>query len=190
MTAENFDLALSEVLAFEGGYVNDPRDPGGETNFGISKRAYPAENIKAMTRERASAIYRRDYWRAVAGDDLPGGVDLAVFDAAVNSGPGRAIRWLQRALVVPADGVLGPKTMDAARAADPAVTVKRMTADRLAYLKGLATWARFGKGWARRVDSIRAAGLELARGEPVPNAYAEWLAAMPKETLAWLNARP
>lgn len=163
----NFDTCLSELLIHEGGYVNHPRDPGGETNFGISKRSYPREDIRGMTRERAGQIYRRDFWDAVKGDDLPAGLDLVAFDAAVNSGASRGARWLQQALGVEADGKIGPKTIAAAKAADAARVVRAATDARMAFLRGLPTWGDFGKGWTRRVDSVRAKALSLA-AQPAP----------------------
>ena len=169
MTAANFGHCLSEVLRHEGGYANDPQDPGGETNFGISKRSYPLEDIRGMTKERAAAIYRQDYWARVRGDDLPDGVDLAVFDAAVNSGPKMAARWLQRALLVKPDGEIGPTTIEAARRSDPATTTRRMCEDRLNFLRGLTTWPHFGKGWQRRVASVQAVALGMVgAGAPEP----------------------
>lgn len=164
----NFDRCLSEVLQHEGGYVNDPHDPGGETNMGISKRSYPKENIKAMTRARAAVIYRRDFWDAVAGDDLPAGLDLVAFDAAVNSGPSRGAKWLQTALGVAADGKIGPATIAAARKAHPEAVIDRATSARLAWLRTLPTWGRFGKGWARRVDSVHEEASAMAKAPRIP----------------------
>ena len=111
---EAFQLIVGE----EGGYVNDPRDPGGETMYGISKRAYPNEDIAAMTLGRAREIYLADYWHPVHGDDLPRPWALSVFDTAVNMGVGTAIRLMQDALGVMVDGKLGPRTIAAARDAD------------------------------------------------------------------------
>lgn len=164
----NFDRSLAEVLGHEGGYVNDPHDPGGETNMGISKRSYPKENIRGMTRARAAAIYRRDFWDAVAGDDLPAGLDLVAFDAAVNSGPIRGAKWLQTALGVAADGKIGPATIAAARKAHPEAVIDRATSARLAWLRTLPTWGRFGKGWARRVDSIHEEASAMAKAPRIP----------------------
>lgn len=159
---DNFDDCLSEVLRHEGGYVNHPRDPGGETNFGISRRSYPREDIKGMTRARASAIYRRDFWDAVRGDDLPAGLDLVAFDAAVNSGPARGIKWLQAGLRVDQDGKIGPQTLAAARTAAVTDAIDRSCDARLAFLKRLATWPTFGRGWTSRVASIRATAHRMA----------------------------
>jgi lysozyme family protein len=162
----NFNRCLDEVLKHEGGYVNHPRDPGGETNLGISRRSYPKEDIKGMTRERAAFLYRRDFWNAVRGDDLPAGLDLVAFDAAVNSGVSRGAKWLQQALGVEVDGKIGPATIEAAKKADAQATVNRALDIRLAFLRRLATWPTFGKGWGRRVEAVRSAALDMAATVP------------------------
>lgn len=167
----NFDACLGEVLSHEGGYVNHPSDPGGETNMGISKRSYPNENIRGMTRARASEIYRRDYWAPVRGDDLPAGLDLVAFDPAVNSGVSRGAKWLQSALGVTADGKIGPATIAAAHKADVQAVINRACDLRLSWLRTLPTWKTFGKGWARRVESIRETAQamnEAHSSRPVP----------------------
>lgn len=163
----NFPACLDEILAHEGGYVNHPSDPGGETNMGISKRSYPRENIRGMTRQRAGEIYRRDFWKPVRGDDLPPGLDLVAFDPAVNSGVSRGAKWLQQALGVTPDGKIGPVTLAAADKADPLVVIDRACDLRLAWLQTLPIWGTFGKGWARRVESIRATAKEMA-DRPAP----------------------
>ena len=188
---DNFDRALAEILRHEGGYINDPHDPGGETNMGISKRSYPLEDIKNMTRERAAAIYRRDFWNAIRGDELPAGVDLAAFDAAVNSGPSRAAKWLQRAVAVKADGVVGPNTLAAVQKADPARTINRMLDDRLAWLHGLPTWERYRIGWSRRIGEVRAVGLDMVEAAQVPvDPVAAWWASAPPGAVEWLRRAP
>lgn len=141
--------AVALVLKHEGGYVNDPRDPGGETNFGISKKAYPHEDIAALTVERATALYHRDYWQAMRGDELPFGLALAVFDMAVNAGTGAAIRLLQRALRVTEDGKLGPVTLRAAQGSGLAAVV-RYTRVRITYYATLRGWPHFGASWTQR----------------------------------------
>ena len=138
----NFDKCLAEVLRHEGGYVNHRKDPGGETNMGISKRSYPKEDIRGMTRERAAAIYRRDFWNRVRGDDLPDGLDMVAFDAAVNSGPSRGAKWLQQGVGVTADGKIGPATIAAAKSTYAPAAVQRAVGFRMAFLKGLPTWPR------------------------------------------------
>lgn len=111
---ETWKKAIDFVLSYEGGLVDNPADPGGLTNFGISSRSYPSVDIRNLTREEASNIYRRDYWNSVHGDELPEALAIATFDAAVNQGPGTAKRMLQVALRVGVDGIIGPKTIKAA----------------------------------------------------------------------------
>ncbi len=146
-----FDDAFERVIHSEGGYVDDSRDPGLETKFGISKRAYPQLDIKALTLADAKVIYRRDYWQRCRCDELPEGVAFDMFDAAVNSGPGQAIRWLQRAVGVADDGVLGPLTLAAVRRLEPGALRARYSGIRLDFMTQLSTWDAFGKGWARRI---------------------------------------
>lgn len=163
MTASNFDASMAEVFSHEGGYVNDPRDPGGETNMGISKRSYPSEDIRGMTRERAAAIYRRDYWNRVKGDQLPDGIDLVAFDPAVNSGVSRGSRWLQSALGVTQDGKIGPQTvLSAQTATDGVAVIKRACAARMGFLRGLTSlWSTYSRGWTRRVASVEATAVAM-----------------------------
>ena len=148
----NFDTAFEKLIGHEGGYSNDPHDPGGETKFGISKRAYPALDIRNLTLADAKAIYKRDYWDRAQCDRLPPELAFDVFDAAVNSGIGQAIRWLQRAVGVADDGYVGPLTLGAlTRDGDPSAVQARFNGHRLAFMTNLSTWQTFGKGWARRI---------------------------------------
>jgi lysozyme family protein len=155
----NFDDAFTRLVdpQHEGGYVNDPADPGGETKYGISKRAYPGEDIAGLTLDRAKQLYARDYWGPAGCDGLPDLVKYEMFDLAVNtSAPGKpatAIKLLQRAVGADEDGVMGPHTLMAAQTADPTRTLRRLEAARILYYAGLRPdlWARFGKGWAVRV---------------------------------------
>lgn len=147
----DFTTAFDRVLGHEGGYVNDRRDPGGETKYGISKRAYPMEDIAGLTIERARQIYLRDYWGPAGCDAVPDAVKLPLFDLAVNSGVKTAIRLLQRAVGVTVDGVLGPQTLQAAAAMPAPRLVARLMAHRLHMLTDLAGWNEFGRGWARRI---------------------------------------
>lgn len=147
----NFDLAFEAIIGHEGGYVNHPKDPGGETKFGITKRTYPSVNIRDLTLEEAKAIYKRDFWDRVRGDDLPFVVAVNLFDGAVNSGPSKAIMWLQQAAGVADDGKLGPITLAAVLAADPEVLAARFNGHRLKFMTDLSTWPTFGRGWARRI---------------------------------------
>ena len=148
---DDFDACFERLIGHEGGYVADSRDPGGETKYGISKRAYPRLDIKALTLQDAQAIYRRDYWDKCRCGELPEGVAFDVFDAAVNSGPAQAARWLQAAVGAKVDGIIGPATLAAARKL-PAPTVRaRLSGVRLEFMASLPTWPAFGRGWARRI---------------------------------------
>ncbi len=147
----NFDEAFERLIGHEGGYVNHPNDPGGETKYGISKRSYPGENIKEMTLVRAKDIYQRDYWWKAGCDLVPECVKFDLFDTAVNAGPGAAIRMLQKALGVVQDGVIGPKTMQAISSMDPERLDKRFNGHRLDHLNNLPTWPDLGRGWAQRI---------------------------------------
>lgn len=165
-----FESALTHVLALEGGFVRHPLDPGGATNFGITRqtlsqaRGRPAsvEDVRRLTLDDAASVYRRFYWDAVRGDDFPPGIGLVVFDMAVNSGPVRAVRLLQDALRIPVDGVLGPHTLEAARAANAADVIRTLTRTRLGFLSRLAAWPVFGRGWRRRVLSTEREAIRLA----------------------------
>lgn len=147
-----FMKAVQRVLREEGGYSNDPRDPGGETQYGISKRAYPVLDIARLTVEDAIAIYHRDYWLAASCDKLPADVAPAVFDAAVNQGVSRAIQMLQAATGANVDGVAGPKTIAAASKPDALVD---FTVQRILHYVALPAFRTYGKGWLRR--AVRAA---------------------------------
>jgi lysozyme family protein len=153
----DFDQAFERLIGHEGGYVNDSRDPGGETKFGISKRSYPGEDIRGLTLERAKAIYLRDYWGATGCDAVPDGVKFDVFDMAVNSGVGAAVRCLQRAVGEVEDGALGPRTLQAVQSMPAPRLLARFNGARLALLADLPTWPAFGRGWARRIAANLAA---------------------------------
>lgn len=180
MAAMNWERAAEEILGHEGGLSLDRNDPGNwtgrrvgngtlkGTKYGISAASYPWEDIKNLTLERARALYRRDYWSEVSGDALPSGIDLVVFDLAVNGGVGRAKAMLQRALVVPVDGKIGPVTLYAAENTDPALVIDRICDARLAEMKTFATWPRFGKGWTTRVNNIRSTAKAWANAEMPP----------------------
>lgn len=142
---------VDRVLSHEGGYVNDPNDPGGETKWGISKRSYPHLNIKDLTRQDAIAIYQRDFWQRVQGDKLPVPFVFQALDAAVNHGIGNAVRWIQRAAGVADDGVIGPVTLAAVARQEPADLVLNFNAERLEFYAKLQTFDHFGRGWTRRV---------------------------------------
>jgi len=142
---------IDRVLSHEGGYVNNPNVPGGETKFGIAKRSYPAVDIRNLTREGAIAIYERDFWQRVQGDKLPRQFAFQALDAAVNHGIGNAVRWMQRAAGVADDGVIGPMTLAAVARSEPADLVLAFNAERLEFYAKLQTFDTFGRGWTRRV---------------------------------------
>lgn len=146
----DFDKSFEHVIGIEGGYVNDPKDPGGETKFGISRRAYPAEDIRNLSLERAKFLYRRDYWDAIKGDALPYPLNLFVFDAAVNQGVDPAIRLLQKTLNVAQDGVLGGQTIKAAQAMRNE-SVALYLADRAVRYAGTRNFDVYGRGWLKRL---------------------------------------
>lgn len=149
MTA--FDAVFDRLMGHEGGYVNDPDDPGGETQWGISRRSYPNLNIAALTREDARAIYRRDFWDRIHGDEMPDGVAFQVFDFAVNSGIETAVRYLQRAVGAADDGQWGPVSRAAVAALSESDVILRLLAERLDFMTRLKNWPAHGKGWARRI---------------------------------------
>lgn len=167
---QNFDKALAAVLVHEGGYVNNPKDPGGMTNLGCTKTVWeehcghPVDEkvMRALTPVDVAPLYRQKYWDKVKGDDLPSGVDYVVFDAAINSGPGRAAKWLQACVGVEPDGGIGPKTLAAVRAMDAKQLIDDYGKRRLSFLYDLPTWDTFGRGWARRVNEVTQVGQTLA----------------------------
>lgn len=184
------ETCIPRVLVHEGGFVDHPRDPGGATNKGITIATYrryidpkgTVADLRAMTEAQAVRVYKGEYWDAVKADDLPIGVDYAVFDFGVNSGPGRAIPSLQRVVGVADDGKLGPLTLAAVRKMPASVIINQLCFDRLAFMRRLSTWDTFGKGWQRRVDDVREAALndaaaslpELPNSAPIaaePDAY-------------------
>lgn len=166
---DNFDAALAAILHHEGGYVDHPKDPGGRTNLGCTQRVWeewvghPVDEkaMRALTPADVAPLYKAKYWDKVRGDDLPDGVDYIVFDAAINSGPGRAAKWLQQTVGVTADGAIGPGTMKAVEAMPVLEIVDKYQQTRLEFLQALSTWATFGKGWGRRVTEVKDAALKM-----------------------------
>lgn len=165
----NWQDALANVLKHEGGYVNHPSDPGGRTNLGVTQRVWEEwvkhdvdeKQMRELTPEMVAPLYEEKYWQRVKGDDLPSGVDYVVFDASVNSGTGRASKWLQECVGVQPDGVIGPMTLRTVEAMVPADLVNLYCDKRLAFLKELKTWETFGKGWERRVEEVRSHALTM-----------------------------
>ena len=168
---DNFPKALAAVLVHEGGYVNNPADPGGMTNLGCTKAVWEEhcghtvdeKAMRALTPNDVGPLYKRKYWDKVCGDDLPAGVDYVVFDAAINSGAGRAAKWLQSCVGVEPDGGIGPKTLAAVKAFDAQQLVKDYAKRRLSFMMDLPTWGTFGNGWTRRVNEVEAVGLTMTK---------------------------
>ena len=169
MAKQNFQIALEHVLHSEGGYVNCKLDPGGITNLGCTKAVWE-EWIGHEVTEKAmrdlqpsdvAPLYKRKYWDKVCGDDLPAGLDYAVFDAAINSGPGRAAKWLQQVLGVKVDGSLGPVTLAAVEASNHQKLLVKFNDTRLQFLEALPTWDTFGRGWGRRVSEVQSSASQM-----------------------------
>lgn len=171
----NFDVALAHVLEFEGGYSDHPLDPGGATNLGItitelsSYRGHAAskDEVRALTKDEAARIYQDRYWDTASCDALPSGLDLAVFDCAVNQGMGRAKRFLQQAANVKVDGEIGPATLGAIANAAGGQLLAEFMARRMQSYGSLSRLFRtFGLGWSRRLMATHAAALALLRAAP------------------------
>tara|TARA_A100001011_G_scaffold289004_1_gene300118 strand:- start:953 stop:1477 length:525 start_codon:yes stop_codon:yes gene_type:complete len=173
MATENWIKSLEAILHHEGGYVNHPKDPGGMTNLGVTKRVYEewvgysvSENtMQNLTNEDVSPIYKKNYWDRVKGDQLPAGLDLCVFDFGVNAGTGRAAKYLQTLIGTVADGGIGPntlKTLDAYVSKHGVKeTIKNYQAERQKYYESLSTFGTFGRGWTRRVNETTEMALSM-----------------------------
>lgn len=170
----NFERALSLVLRHEGGFVDHPSDPGGATNKGITiatmrryvNRHATVDDLKRITGAQVAKVYRKHYWDKVKADDLPSGLDYAAFDFAVNSGPTRSAKFLQRVLGVKRDGVIGPVTLAAARSRDVTAAINQLCDDRMDFLQRLRIWPTFKNGWTRRVAEVRSVSLDMAKDAP------------------------
>lgn len=170
----NFDKCLEKLLVHEGGYVNHPDDPGGTTNLGVTQKTWEEwvghpvtdKEMRNLTPLMVKPLYKRKYWDACRCDDLVSGVDYAVFDIAVNSGVGRAIKLLQSSVGATPDGGYGPITAALVKKAeqDPARLIELLCAKRLEFLESLKAFPVFGKGWSRRVAEVKKVALEMAQG--------------------------
>ena len=158
---ENYAKCLAQVLKYEGGYVDHPKDPGGPTNKGVTQAVYdnwrksqnlPTQSVRAIADSEVAAIYKNLYWDRISGDNLPSGVDFAVFDFAVNSGVNRAAKMLQSVVGVTQDGVIGPATIEATKT----YVAMAVTNKRLAFMQSLSIWSTFGKGWSARIADVKA----------------------------------
>lgn len=167
---DNFERALGYVLKTEGGFVNNPKDPGGMTNLGCTKAVWeewvghPVDEkaMRNLTPANVAPLYRRKYWDKVSGDYLPAGVDYVVFDCAINSGAGRAIKLLQESLNIVADGYLGPITLKMVASANASTLIDKYQQNRFAFLQSLPTWSTFGHGWGNRIAEVKSYGLIMA----------------------------
>lgn len=171
MASDNYNACLAFTLRFEGGWSNHPKDPGGATMKGVIQRVYdgyrqrrglPKRSVRYIEEQELQSIYRYQYWNTVCGDNLPAGVDLVVWDFGVNSGPARAIKYLQKALGVKIDGVIGEATLHAIEQQDPVTLAKKICDLRMQFLRSLGTFKTFGKGWTSRVNSCRALAVKMA----------------------------
>ena len=165
----NYDKCLETILHHEGGYVNHPKDPGGETNLGVTKRVYEefggTKDMKDLTVEDVAPIYKKGYWDKMKGDELPNGLDLCVFDFGVNAGPGRAAKFLQRMIGTTVDGGIGPMTLakvnEYVKENTIEETIEKYQSMRQEYYEGLSTFDTFGKGWTRRNKEALEEALQL-----------------------------
>lgn len=176
---DSFDSSFAHVLSWEGGYTDDPQDPGGATNKGITRRtlaewkgrAVTKEEVRELTVEEAKRIYRGLYWDKINGDELPCGIDLAVFDAAVNQGPKRAAKFLQKALGVKADGVIGPVTVAAAHRWATGHSwrlkelLRQLHVQRAVSYASLLTFKAFGRGWMARLFDTHDKAVAMMGGQ-------------------------
>ncbi|WP_238481586.1 glycoside hydrolase family 108 protein [Pseudochrobactrum algeriensis] len=187
---ETLTTALDLMFGHEGGYVNNPKDPGGATKYGITHRTLAAHRgvasvtpaqVRALSKEEAIEIYRRSYWVQSGGDLLPVGIDFMAFDYGVNSGPAQAVKSLQRVVGVTADGIVGGQTVAAVKAFKGDL-IAAYAAERLRFMKTLKTWPTFGRGWQKRVISVEAQARGLHQGvvlvDDAPSAPAK---ANPKD---------
>jgi lysozyme family protein len=169
MAAENYVTCLEMILHHEGGYVNHPADPGGETNLGVTKRVYEefggTKDMKDLVREDVEPIYKKNYWDRLKGDNLPSGLDLCVFDFGVNAGTSRSAKYLQSMIGTVADGGIGPNTLkfleEYIHKYGIEQTIRGFQEERQKYYEGLNTFETFGRGWTRRVDETTEAALNM-----------------------------
>lgn len=199
MSAINYSACIAEVLKHEGGWSNHPDDPGGATMRGVTQAVYDAyrkrnglhtQTVRSIGEVELRDIYRKQYWDVIRGDTLPRGVDLALFDFAVNSGPMRATKSIQALLGLEPDGHLGERTLAAIKAADPRELVRSLCDRRMKFLQALKTWRSFGDGWTARVNAVRTRAVIMAasQSQKVPPIVEQ---NMPKpEDVASPKAKP
>lgn len=206
----NFSAVLELIFESEGGYVDHPSDPGGATNMGITRRTLaswrkvspytllPKSAVQNLTKKEAGDIYRAWYWDRVNADLLPAGLDYAVTDYGVNSGPAKAVKDLQRIVGVTMDGVVGNNTLAAVAKWDIEDLINKYCDQRMSFLRSLKTWGVFSKGWTARVQKVRKASLGMAgvnaprtidQPVAVPEGKTNWFAVIVKVILALLRGR-
>jgi lysozyme family protein len=170
----NFGECLAKLLVHEGGFVNHPSDPGGMTNLGVTAKVWQEwvghdvdeKQMRALTPELVAPLYKRKYWDACRADELVSGLDYVVFDVAVNSGPGRAIKFLQSCVGATPDGGYGSITsalVKKAQEENHLELISNYCSKRLEFLEALPTFATFGKGWSRRVAEVKEVALQMAK---------------------------
>jgi len=173
----NFEKSLELVLKSEGGFTDNPKDPGnhlddgrqGYTNLGVTQKAWEefvghkvsTADMKALTPEKVAPFYQQKYWNPVYGQVLSKGIDYLCLDFAINAGPGRCVKTLQSAIGCVPDGVVGPRTMELIKQADPADLINKFSDAKIRFYEGLPTFPTFGKGWLARVETVRKAALEM-----------------------------
>lgn len=165
----NFEKCLELILKSEGGWVNHPSDPGGETNLGVTKRVWeeyvghPVESLKKLTKEDVAPLYEQKYWRPCYGEVLPRGLDFVVFSMGINAGTGRSIKLLQQSIGCVPDGVIGPKTRGLISDSNSATLIAKFSEARREYYRSLKNFPIFGKGWLNRVDHEEAEALSMEK---------------------------
>ena len=166
----NWDRCFEMVIIHEGGYTDNPIDPGGSTNWGCTKAVWEQyvghsvtkDDIKSLTKEDVKPLYKKRYWDAIYGDALPSGLDYCIFDCAINSGVNRASKFIQEIVGVPADGAIGNNTISAIVQINPITLINEFSDKRQSFLESLKTFATFGKGWTKRVLEVRNKSIDMA----------------------------
>jgi lysozyme family protein len=167
--ASNFEECLNLVLKSEGGWVNHPSDPGGETNLGVTKRVWeeyvghPVDSLKKLTKDDVAPLYELKYWRPCYCEVLPRGLDFIVFSMGVNAGPGRSVKLLQQSIGCVPDGVIGPRTRELISSSNGSTLIAKFSETRREYYRSLKTFPIFGKGWLNRVDHEEAEALDMTK---------------------------
>ncbi|MDR6664044.1 glycosyl hydrolase 108 family protein [Rhizobium sp. 1399] len=193
-----YPRAMKQIRIFEGGWSNHPKDPGGATMYGIIQREYDAyrtrkdrskQSVRLITEDEVAEIYRSQYADKVRYDDLPAGVDFATLDGAINSGVSRGSKWLQGALGIAADGVVGAQTVAAAAKADALKTIKAIYSKRTGFLRGLTTFSTFGKGWISRCTTGEAFSMKLQLDQRATSPASQQIVLLSESTTASKNSK-